>query len=165
MGKNTVHRNETQVNRICQMTKVYMDTDQTGRYAELLRNGLEGLGKQGCQCQACSFVVHKRCHELVKFTCSGVDKGDVRTKHNFLANTFFTPTFCEHCGSLLYGLIYQGLKCKACNMIVHKRCQENVPNLCGCDYAGKEGRIKLTAKPNEELAVLALAAAQEDEEV
>jgi len=106
------------------------------------RDFIWGLGKQGYQCQVCTCVVHKRCHELVVTRCPGIkdttqeepaigQRFSLNVPHRFVVHNYKLFTFCDHCGSLLYGLIKQGLQCQACNMNVHKRCQKNVANNCG----------------------------------
>lgn len=105
------------------------------------RGFIWGIGKQGYQCQVCRCVVHKRCHESVVMKCPRMKdftpeelvpgRFGINIPHRFTAHTYKRPTFCDHCGSLLYGLCDQGLHCDACNMNIHKRCQKNVANNCG----------------------------------
>ncbi|CAJ0929794.1 unnamed protein product [Ranitomeya imitator] len=51
--------------------------------------------------------------------------------HRFKSYNYKSPTFCEHCGTLLWGLAKQGLKCAECGMNVHHKCESKVANLCG----------------------------------
>ncbi|XP_022130379.2 protein kinase C isoform X1 [Pieris rapae] len=104
------------------------------------REFIWGLGKQGYQCQVCTCVVHKRCHSSIVTKCpgmredqsvSGGQRFSVNVPHRFVVHSYKRFTFCDHCGSLLYGLIKQGLQCEVCSINVHKRCQKNVANNCG----------------------------------
>ncbi|XP_054455753.1 protein kinase C epsilon type-like [Anoplopoma fimbria] len=107
------------------------------------------LGKQGYQCQVCTCVVHKRCHELIITKCAGMKKQEdtveepvgsqrfsVNVPHMFSIHNFKVLTFCDHCGSLLWGLLRQGLQCKVCKVNVHRRCESNVAPNCGVDARG-----------------------------
>jgi len=53
--------------------------------------------------------------------------------HRFAVHNYKSPTFCDHCGSLLWGIIRQGRQCSSCKLNVHKRCLCHVPNMCGVD--------------------------------
>ncbi|RWS24453.1 calcium-independent protein kinase C-like protein [Leptotrombidium deliense] len=97
-----------------------------------------GFGKQGYKCQECTCVVHKRCHESVVTMCAGIKdeslsggRPDIDVPHRFAVRHYKRPTFCDHCGSMIYGIYRQGCRCEACKMNVHKRCQQNVANNCG----------------------------------
>lgn len=71
--------------------------------------------------------------------------------HALVVHSYKTPTFCDFCGEMLFGLVRQGLKCegrlfspdefllsihillfisKGCQQNYHKRCIVKVPNNC-----------------------------------
>ncbi|XP_033647150.1 protein kinase C delta type-like isoform X2 [Asterias rubens] len=100
------------------------------------------MGKQGYKCKECQLAVHKRCYNQVLGKCPGAGTETMDTKilkkrfkidmpHRFKVFSYRSPTFCDHCGTMLYGLIRQGVKCEACNVNVHHKCKKHVPNLCG----------------------------------
>ncbi|KAF2901044.1 hypothetical protein ILUMI_05100 [Ignelater luminosus] len=50
--------------------------------------------------------------------------------HSFGKKTFHKPTYCHHCGDMLWGLIQQGFICEVCNFVVHDRCLKTVVSPC-----------------------------------
>lgn len=111
-------------------------------FCTFCKDFLWGFGKQGYQCQLCQTAVHKKCHEKFLAKCPGSGRESANTiylrerfkldvPHRFKAHNFMSPTFCDHCGSLLYGLFRQGLKCEECDVNCHRKCEKLMPNLCG----------------------------------
>lgn len=101
-----------------------------------------GLNKQGYQCRQCNAAIHKKCIDKVIAKCTGSavnsnetvlhkERFKIDMPHRFKVYNYKSPTFCEHCGTLLWGLAKQGLKCAECGMNVHHKCENKVGNLCG----------------------------------
>ncbi|PAA55138.1 hypothetical protein BOX15_Mlig029233g1, partial [Macrostomum lignano] len=105
-------------------------------FCSMCESFIWGLWNQGYQCQACTCVVHKRCHQNVvtavqaegeqQVTPLTGARFNINVPHKFEEHNYMRFTFCDHCGSLLYGLRKQGLQCSICKLNVHKRCQPNV---------------------------------------
>ncbi|XP_065193923.1 protein kinase C delta type-like [Sycon ciliatum] len=124
---------------------------------------LWGFGKQGYQCEDCEQVVHKKCHLLVLGKCPGAKDREARITsaqdlharfnidmpHRFKVHNFFHPTFCDHCGTMIYGLFRQGLRCQTCHSNIHKRCERRVPNLCGINEKVMSGMLADVSKEVE----------------
>ncbi|XP_037535176.1 protein kinase C delta type-like [Nematolebias whitei] len=111
-------------------------------FCSVCRDFLWGLNKQGYKCRQCNAAIHKKCIEMIIGRCTGTatnsrdtmfqkERFKVDMPHRFKTYNYKSPTFCDHCGSLLWGLYKQGLKCEDCSMNVHSYCQVKVANLCG----------------------------------
>ncbi|XP_025194244.1 serine/threonine-protein kinase Genghis Khan isoform X2 [Melanaphis sacchari] len=50
--------------------------------------------------------------------------------HQFVVRTFSSPTKCNHCTSLMVGLVRQGVICEVCGFVCHTICSDKVPLLC-----------------------------------
>ncbi|KAM9759936.1 protein kinase C, delta a [Menidia menidia] len=111
-------------------------------FCSVCREFVWGLNKQGYKCRQCNAAIHKKCIDKIIGRCTGTaansrdtvfqkERFKIDMPHRFKIHNYMSPTFCDHCGSLLWGLVKQGLKCEDCAMNVHHKCQAKVANLCG----------------------------------
>lgn len=59
--------------------------------------------------------------------------------HSLTIHSYKTPTFCNFCGEMLFGMFKQGLKCEYCGLNFHKRCVFKIPNDCSQKKKGVLG--------------------------
>ncbi|XP_049632139.1 protein kinase C delta type [Suncus etruscus] len=111
-------------------------------FCSVCKDFVWGLNKQGYKCRQCNAAIHKKCIDKIIGRCTGTaansrdtlfqkERFHIDMPHRFKVHNYMSPTFCDHCGSLLWGLVKQGLKCEECSMNVHHKCQKKVANLCG----------------------------------
>ncbi|CAG9789557.1 unnamed protein product [Diatraea saccharalis] len=60
----------------------------------------------------------------------GLENAPAPRPHALSVHSYKTPTFCDFCGEMLFGLVRQGLKCEGCGLNYHKRCAVKVPSNC-----------------------------------
>jgi myotubularin-related protein 5/13 len=58
--------------------------------------------------------------------------------HRFEKHAYTTPTYCNHCGSVLWGPVRNGLRCMDCGNSYHEKCADSVPKNC-TKYKAVEG--------------------------
>ncbi|KAI3422366.1 Serine/threonine-protein kinase dkf-2, variant 2 [Globodera pallida] len=66
--------------------------------------------------------------------------------HTLFVHSYKTPTFCDFCGELLFGLVKQGLKCHGCGLNYHKRCASKIPNNCSGSRQRRPSAIPLSPR-------------------
>ncbi|KAI6227514.1 Serine/threonine-protein kinase D [Aphelenchoides fujianensis] len=66
--------------------------------------------------------------------------------HSLFVHSYRSPTFCDFCGELLFGLIKQGLKCQGCRLSFHKRCASKIPNNCNGGRQRRPSAIPLSPR-------------------
>ncbi|XP_019630761.1 PREDICTED: serine/threonine-protein kinase MRCK alpha-like isoform X5 [Branchiostoma belcheri] len=50
--------------------------------------------------------------------------------HQFIVKTLTNPTKCNHCTSLMVGLVRQGVVCETCGFVCHVACADKAPAVC-----------------------------------
>lgn len=62
--------------------------------------------------------------------------------HRFSTTQFSIPTFCEHCGSFIWGLD-KGFVCQECRFTCHKKCHAKSQNICRKGTSKSKGKTEL----------------------
>ncbi|XP_071526486.1 rho guanine nucleotide exchange factor 11-like isoform X12 [Panulirus ornatus] len=57
-------------------------------------------------------------------------KKQVYRDHHFNQHTYYSVTYCNHCGLIIWGIAPQGYQCTNCEMNIHKSCAKQVEEAC-----------------------------------
>ncbi|CAL8111585.1 unnamed protein product [Orchesella dallaii] len=87
--------------------------------------------------------------------------------HALSVHSYKTPTFCDFCGEMLFGLVRQGLKCEGCGLNYHKRCVYKIPNNCNMRYNRRRSSsyLGVPRSPSESGSISSISALSDDSSV
>jgi Rho guanine nucleotide exchange factor 11 len=76
-------------------------------------------------------------------------KSEARQGHHLLPTIFSSPTLCDKCGELIWGIGVHGMQCSYCDTNVHfaEECMSEIPH-CNRDKKKKHGR-KMSSDMND----------------
>jgi len=60
----------------------------------------------------------------------GAGGGSYTHPHRFEKYNYTTPTYCDLCNSVLWGIVRTGYRCQDCGLNCHEKCRDNVPKAC-----------------------------------
>jgi len=50
--------------------------------------------------------------------------------HRFEKYNSSTPTYCDLCNTVIWGIVSSGFRCQDCGLTVHEKCRDSVPKTC-----------------------------------
>ncbi|XP_066963738.1 myotubularin-related protein 13 [Macrobrachium rosenbergii] len=65
--------------------------------------------------------------------------------HRFEKYNYTTPSYCDHCSSLLWGPLKTGMRCMDCGYNCHEKCIESVPKNCTRFKSVRESGVSIPA--------------------
>ncbi|KAJ8683003.1 hypothetical protein QAD02_018795 [Eretmocerus hayati] len=84
-----------------------------------------------------TFVAKDKSHIKARLSAAKQRKMAVRG-HHFVANQYFTVTYCNHCQFIIGGIGPQGYQCGNCSLNVHRQCVRVVEENCPGPLVRKE---------------------------
>uniref|UniRef100_A0A2L2YJ80 protein kinase C n=1 Tax=Parasteatoda tepidariorum TaxID=114398 RepID=A0A2L2YJ80_PARTP len=92
---------------------------------------------------------------LIEIVLSGNNNSsEPQTRPHCLAlHSYKSPTFCDFCGEMLFGLVRQGLKCEGCGLSFHKRCVYKIPNNCSHTRRRKSSTYLHTPNQSDQIGI------------
>uniref|UniRef100_A0A914YJ45 protein kinase C n=2 Tax=Panagrolaimus superbus TaxID=310955 RepID=A0A914YJ45_9BILA len=143
--------------RITRPHSLNVTSYRTPTFCDYCGEILVGIMKQGLQCSLCKCNFHKRCAFAPRNNCAknelapntflagagafiespGATPSSISSSgpqfalpHTLSIHSYKTPTVCKVCDKLLLGLFKQGLRCRDCEVNVHKKCANQLPMNC-----------------------------------